>query len=103
MKRATTGKTIQIKDRSDLARVSALRDEDIAHDEDNPPTTLAEWEGATMQLGGQVIGMTPRRRGPGKKPPRTPIQLRLPPDVLARWKATGPGWQTRMVERLSAP
>ena len=24
--------------------------------------------------------------------------LRLPPDMLARWKATGPGWQTRMAE-----
>lgn len=31
---------------------------------------------------------------------RTPISLRLPPDTLARWKATGPGWQTRMVETL---
>ena len=25
----------------------------------------------------------------------------LPADVIARWKATGPGWQTRMAERLS--
>ena len=31
---------------------------------------------------------------------RTAISLRLPPDTLARWKATGPGWQTRMVETL---
>ena len=22
-------------------------------------------------------------------------------DVLARWKSTGPGWQTRMADRLS--
>src|SRR6266850_1642304 len=27
---------------------------------------------------------------------RTSISLRLPPDILARWKATGPGWQTRL-------
>ncbi|WP_257720627.1 BrnA antitoxin family protein [Thioalkalivibrio nitratireducens] len=26
--------------------------------------------------------------------------IRLPADVLARWKATGPGWQTRMARRL---
>ncbi|MBI3247014.1 MAG: BrnA antitoxin family protein [Deltaproteobacteria bacterium] len=37
--------------------------------------------------------------------PRSPtvkrlISLRLPVDVIARWKATGPGWQTRMAERL---
>ncbi len=28
------------------------------------------------------------------------ISLRLPPETLARWKATGPGWQTRMAETL---
>jgi uncharacterized protein (DUF4415 family) len=27
--------------------------------------------------------------------------LRLPPEVIERWRATGPGWQTRMAERLS--
>ena len=32
--------------------------------------------------------------------PRQMISLRLPPEVIARWKATGPGWQTRMVKRL---
>jgi uncharacterized protein (DUF4415 family) len=31
---------------------------------------------------------------------RTAISLRLPPETLARWKATGPGWQTRMVQVL---
>jgi uncharacterized protein (DUF4415 family) len=31
---------------------------------------------------------------------RVAISLRLPPETLARWKATGPGWQTRMVEKL---
>jgi uncharacterized protein (DUF4415 family) len=31
---------------------------------------------------------------------RTSISLRLPPTTLARWKATGPGWQTRMAEAL---
>ena len=33
--------------------------------------------------------------------PRQLISIRLPTDVIARWKATGPGWQTRMAERLS--
>jgi uncharacterized protein (DUF4415 family) len=28
------------------------------------------------------------------------ISLRLPEDVISRWRATGPGWQTRMAERL---
>jgi uncharacterized protein (DUF4415 family) len=33
--------------------------------------------------------------------PRKLISIRLPVDVIERWKATGPGWQTRMAERLS--
>lgn len=33
--------------------------------------------------------------------PRKLISLRLPSDVIERWKATGAGWQTRMAERLS--
>ena len=32
--------------------------------------------------------------------PKQMISLRLPPEVIARWKATGPGWQTRMAMRL---
>ena len=44
--------------------------------------------------------LSPRGR-PKSEAPKTSISLRLPPDVLARWKATGPGWQTRMVQRLS--
>ena len=35
------------------------------------------------------------------KNPCTLISIRLPADVIKRWRATGPGWQTRMAERLS--
>jgi uncharacterized protein (DUF4415 family) len=33
--------------------------------------------------------------------PRKLISIRLPEDVIRRWRATGPGWQTRMAERLT--
>jgi uncharacterized protein (DUF4415 family) len=33
--------------------------------------------------------------------PRKLLSIRLPVDVIERWKATGPGWQTRMADRLS--
>ena len=33
--------------------------------------------------------------------PRQLISLRLPAEVISRWRATGPGWQTRMAERLA--
>lgn len=28
------------------------------------------------------------------------ISLRLPEEVISKWRATGPGWQTRMAKRL---
>ncbi|MDP4023441.1 BrnA antitoxin family protein [Methylobacterium sp. NEAU 140] len=34
--------------------------------------------------------------------PRVPISLRVDPDVLAAYKAGGPGWQTRMNAALAA-
>lgn len=42
-----------------------------------------------------------RTRGPGKRAAKQLVTLRIPPDVLARRKATGAGWQTRMAELLS--
>ncbi|MBP9131238.1 MAG: BrnA antitoxin family protein [Steroidobacteraceae bacterium] len=54
----------------------------------------------------QLFGSTVARRmlKPRGRPrtgkARTSISLRLPPETLARWKATGPGWQTRMAEAL---
>ena len=43
-----------------------------------------------------------RRPGrPRATNPRVQLTIRIPADVLARWKATGPGWQTRMAERLA--
>lgn len=44
-----------------------------------------------------------RKRGrPVVGETKTAISLRIPASVVERWKATGPGWQTRMVARLSA-
>ncbi len=39
------------------------------------------------------------KRGPGRprlEAPKVQVSLRLDPDVLAKWKATGPGWQGRV-------
>jgi uncharacterized protein (DUF4415 family) len=42
-----------------------------------------------------------RPRGRPKSPnARVAISIRLPPETPAKWKATGPGWQTRMAEKL---
>lgn len=45
--------------------------------------------------------LKPKRRGPGKEPPKAVTTLRLPPETLERWRASGPGWQTRMADLLS--
>ena len=45
---------------------------------------------AKLKKGGRPLSASPRKS----------ISLRLPPEVIERWRATGPGWQTRMAERL---
>lgn len=38
---------------------------------------------------------------PRSENPKKLISLRLPEDVILKWRATGPGWQTRMAEKLA--
>jgi uncharacterized protein (DUF4415 family) len=42
----------------------------------------------------------PGQRGPGRKPPKVALSLRLSPEVVAHFRATGPGWQRRIDEAL---
>lgn len=55
------------------------------------------------ELTDEMLARARRSRGgrPVAANPRKQVTIRLPADVLARWKATGPGWQTRMADRLS--
>jgi uncharacterized protein (DUF4415 family) len=46
---------------------------------------------AVVKKGGRPVSTNPRKL----------ITIRLPANVIARWKSTGPGWQTRMADRLS--
>ncbi len=58
----------------------------------------------TVAVNREIGEMLTRKRGrPIRDEQKQAISLRIPQSVLKRWKATGPGWQTRMVERLSAP
>jgi uncharacterized protein (DUF4415 family) len=54
------------------------------------------------ELTDEMLGrMVVKKRGrPVAANPRKLLTLRLPADVIDRWKATGPGWQTRMADRL---
>ncbi len=46
-------------------------------------------------------GKVNRGGRPRSANPRKLISIRLPEDVIKRWRATGPGWQTRMADRLA--
>lgn len=78
-------------------------------DEENPEWTAETSRRArpAREVLPEIFGeaMAKRLLRPKGRPkstqPRTLISLRLPQDVLARWKAKGPGWQTRMIEVLS--
>jgi uncharacterized protein (DUF4415 family) len=46
-------------------------------------------------------GKVNRGGRPRSANPRKLISIRLPETVIERWRSTGPGWQTRMAERLT--
>ena len=62
---------------------------------DEAPEITAEWiSGADLYKGKKLV----RRGRPKLANPRKLLSLRLPPEVIASWKASGPGWQTRMAQ-----
>ena len=65
-------------------------------DPDDAPELDDDWfDRAELRIGDTVI-RPGRPRGSAKRP----ISLRLDEDVLAYFRAGGPGWQTRMNEAL---
>jgi uncharacterized protein (DUF4415 family) len=63
---------------------------------DAPELTEDWFAKATLMEGEQVIRRGGRPRGSEKEQ----VTLRLDKAVLAHFRATGPGWQTRMNEAL---
>ena len=47
-----------------------------------------------------ALAKSRRGRGPQKEPTKVAVSLRLTRDVVERFKAGGPGWQTRMDKAL---
>lgn len=76
--------------KSDLGKVDAHT---IRLDEykEIPEVKSSDLARAVVKKGGRPVSTNPRKL----------ISIRLPADVIERWRATGPGWQTRMAERLS--
>ncbi|MES2993207.1 MAG: BrnA antitoxin family protein [Pseudomonadota bacterium] len=80
--------------KSDLKRVAAhvIQPEEY---EELPELTDEMLARGTVNKGGRPRSPNPKRL----------ISIRLTDDVIERWRSTGPGWQTRMAEKLtrSAP
>lgn len=70
-----------------------------------PEWTEEQFERAEIAVGGKVVrpaqGTLTRPRGRPKKPDaKVHTHIRLSPQVLTHFRATGPGWQTRIDEVL---
>jgi uncharacterized protein (DUF4415 family) len=65
----------------------------------NDAKAAREWLAqADLVRGGKVARRG--KRGPQKAPTKTLVSLRLSPDVINHFKATGRGWQTRIDSTL---
>lgn len=76
--------------KSNLAKVDAHVVK-AAEYEELPELTPEMLRRAVVKKGGRPRAAKPRKL----------LTLRLPEEVIERWRATGPGWQTRTAERLS--
>ena len=82
---------------SDLAKLDATTDEDIARqiaeDPDTAPEFTDEWfDKAEIRDGDKLI----RRGRPPLDSPKRLVSLRLDQDVIEQFRAGGPGWQSRI-------
>ena len=73
--------------------------------DDNPPLTAARLRRMrpAAEVVPDIVAEFKRRVGrpaQGDKP-KVPVSLRLPPDILEAYKATGEGWQRRMTDALA--
>lgn len=106
MKSANTSKPLPADFPQTAAEWQAVIDRSPGADRLPTAEERAAWAGAVMVRSGgpeAVRAALKRRRGqrgPQKAPVKVATTLRLPADTLARWKQTGPGWQTRMAELL---
>jgi len=94
------------KSETDWGRVRAFKEGvTIPYEPENGPYDPNDAEAARAWLtqadlirGGKVARRG--KRGPQKAPTKTLVSLRLSPDVINHFKATGRGWQTRIDSTL---
>ncbi len=72
-------------------------------DEDNPEWTAEDFAAARpfAEVFPDTAAALRRGRGPQKTPTKQMVSLRLDGEVLAKWRASGKGWQSRVNETLA--
>ena len=74
----------------------------IAQDPDAPEWTEEDWARArpAIEVHPELVEWSLRRRGKQKAPTKELISIRLDSDIIAYFRAGGPGWQTRLNDTL---
>jgi uncharacterized protein (DUF4415 family) len=80
--------------KSDLKKVDAYELHPEDYDE-IPELTDEDFKRGVWHRGGKPMPHGPRGR-PKSKNPKRPVSLRLDPDVIAHFRRTGRGWQSRI-------
>ena len=83
----------------------SLDDYEIAHGEDIPELTVEEMRRARpmKEMFPEIVEAFERmrgERGPQKSPVKERVGLRLDADILAHFRQTGTGWQSRINDIL---
>lgn len=71
-------------------------------DKQNRVWTTADFARARpgSELPEELRAFFPKTRGLQKAPTKIPVSIRLSPEVVDHFRATGPGWQSRIDEIL---
>jgi uncharacterized protein (DUF4415 family) len=73
-------------------------------DDDLPEWTDEQFARAQFSIGGKVVrpanGTLTRPGRPVSENPKKQVTLRLDPDVIEKFRATGKGWQSRLNAEL---
>ena len=101
MKPKTTSK--RSFDNKRIASAIAKAPARVANDPDSPRSKRGDWDNAIVshsltELRAKLAAR--RTRGPNKLPTKEQVAVRYSPEVLAAFRATGRGWQTRMDNAL---
>ncbi|MBV8924091.1 MAG: BrnA antitoxin family protein [Bradyrhizobium sp.] len=80
------------------AKKSAYTRRDLREVSDNPELKEADFAKARpfSEVFPELSTSIRKGRGPNKSPTKKLVSLRLSQEVIAHFKATGPGWQSRI-------